>query len=528
MNTAPANTHEQKIYTQLREKWRCGDGLLGVSQMLPRAVKNYGDRVALECPKRTVTYRQWWLEVLRAAQWLRAEGVKRGDHVLLFSHNSTEFYVVYCAIWHLGAVVVPLNVYLHEREVAGIIRDAKPRLILSTPALENTMNAALARLNGDAVARYDLEEHIWQESFDADAIAPLEKALPVTNCASSDTAVILYTSGTTGVPKGVMLSAKNVMTNGLQVLARFEVVVGASENDRFLSILPLFHVFAQNTCLWLPLLLGASIVIVPRIERRALREGLEKNPTMFFGFPALYGLLALMKTAPLDTVRLFVSGADALSDKIRAAFAMVYGRKICSGYGLTEAAPVVAADGRNHDKPTNSVGETLMGVTCEVRSDDGTALPVGSVGTLWVQGDNVMQGYYNAPEQTKKVLVDGWLNTGDLASMNEHGEVLIAGRAKELIINKGFNIYPQEIENVLLRHPAVIKAAVIGSAKGGADEVPVAFIALRDGYAVKEKELAALCKENLAPYKVPRTITQLADLPMTATGKIDKKKLSVT
>lgn len=521
-----SNRQEQRYYTNLQQQWTRGDGLLSVSQMLPRAAQRYPERTALEAPDRTMTYAAWWHEVLRCAQWLRAEGVQRGDRVMIFANNSCEFYVSYFAIWHLGAIAVPLNIYFHERELAGVIQDANPRLILTRTAQKDTVLAAIARLDGQKAALHNLDEVMWEEPFDAEANKALEKALPVQKIASDDTAVILYTSGTTGVPKGVMLSSKNVMTNALQVLARFEVVVGPNKNDRFLSILPLFHVFAQNTCCWLPVMLGAAIIIVPRIERRALREGLEKAPTMFFGFPALYGLLAMMKTAPLDSVRLFVSGADALPDKIRAAFAMVYGRKICSGYGLTEAAPVVAADGLNRDKPTNTVGELLQGVECQVRDDAGTLLPVGDVGTLWIKGDNVMQGYYNAPQQTARVLIDGWLNTGDLACINEQDEVVIAGRSKDLIINKGFNIYPQEVENILLRHPAVIKAAVLGRAEGSSGEVPVAFIALRDGYKVQQSELAALCKENLAAYKVPRTITQLADLPMTATGKIDKKKLS--
>ena len=409
-----SNTREWGFYTNLRQQWAQGDGLLSVSQMLARAAHRYPNRTALEEPERTVTYAAWWQEVLHCAQWLRAEGVQRGDRVMIFANNSCEFYVAYFAIWHLGAIAVPLNIYFHERELAGVISDANPRLILTRTAFTDTVSAALARAQNNSVAVHNLDEVMWEDPFDAALTPVLEKALPEQHFAANDTALILYTSGTTGVPKGVMLSSQNIMTNALQVLARFKTVVGPSEHDRFLSILPLFHVFAQNTCCWLPVMLGAAIIIVPRIERRALREGLEKAPTMFFGFPALYGLLALMKTAPLDSVRLFVSGADALPDKIRAAFAMVYGRKICSGYGLTEAAPVVAADGLNHDKPTNTVGELLQGIESEIRNDSGAVVPIGSVGTLWIKGDNIMQGYYNAPEQTANVLVNGWLNTSPL------------------------------------------------------------------------------------------------------------------
>ena len=198
--------------------------------------------------------------------------------------------------------------------------------------------------------------------------------------------------------------------------------------------------------MWLPVILGSAIIIVPRIDRRAILNGLQHRPTMFFGFPALYGLLVMMRTAPLESIKLFVSGADALPDKIRMAFALVYGRKICSGYGLTEASPVVAVDNTMYDNPTHVVGTPLQGICAQVRDDNGREVNVGDVGTLWIKGDNVMQGYYGAPEQTASILKNGWLNTGDLASIDQHGAIAIVGRCKDVIINKGFNIYPQEIE----------------------------------------------------------------------------------
>jgi long-chain acyl-CoA synthetase len=277
--------------------------------------------------------------------------------------------------------------------------------------------------------------------------------------------------------------------------------------------------------MWTPLMLGASVIIVPRIERRSILKGLQEKPTVFFGVPALYGLMVMMRNAPLDSVKLFVSGADALPDKIRMAFALVYGRKIASGYGLTEASPVIAVDGSPHDYATNVVGTPVAGVSCEIRDKGGHALPIGMVGTLWVKGDNVMQGYHNEPGQTSAILVDGWLNTGDLASIDVEGKIAISGRCKDIIINKGFNIYPQEIENVLLRHPAVVKAAVVGKQDNDVGQIPVAYVAVRDGRSLTQEEVAKFCRQNLAAYKVPRSITCLEDLPMTATGKIDKKQL---
>jgi long-chain acyl-CoA synthetase len=334
----------------------------------------------------------------------------------------------------------------------------------------------------------------------------------------------LYTSGTTGKPKGVMLSCKNVMTNTLQDHARL-ISTDQREEESFFSVLPLFHVFAQNTCLWLPVLIGAKSIIVKKIDRKLILKGLYKKPTMFLGFPALYGLLCLLKTAPLESVRMFISGADAMPDKIRMAFSLIYGRKICAGYGLTEAAPVIAVNHENESLATQFVGYVLPGIECDIRDDEEKSLPKNSIGTLWVKGDNVMMGYYKAEEQTQAVLKDGWLNTGDLGYINKDGYLAISGRIKDLIIHKGFNIYPQEIENVLLSHPAVSQAAVVGLQDSDTGQIAVAYVGAKGDLVNLDKDLRRLCSANLAGYKIPKKFVCLDKLPMNATGKIDKKQL---
>ena len=519
-------TSEKDRFESFKAQWSTGNHLVSVDQLLPRAVAAHGDKPALIEPDRTLTYRQWWFYTLSMVTKLERMGVKAGDRVVLYATNSCEFYISYFAIWHLGAIVVPLNVYLHEREMAGILRDADPAAIVLLASMTDKMHAARDLAPTVTAEQLILDDSFWQQHhYSRTRLDQLDAVCPAIHRKLSDTAVILYTSGTTGVPKGVMLSSRNVVTNALQVLARFDSTVTTDGHERFFSVLPLFHVFAQNACMWLPVMLGSAIIIVPRIDRRAILNGLQHKPTMFFGFPALFGLLVMMRNAPLDAVKLFVSGADALPDKIRMAFALVYGRKIASGYGLTEASPVIAVDHSSYDNPTNVVGTPVVGVTCQIRDDNEVAVPTGSVGTLWVKGDNVMQGYYNAPELTAPILKNGWLNTGDLATIDADGVVAIVGRCKDVIINKGFNIYPQEIENVLLRHPAVIKAAVVGKADGDVGQIPVAYVAVREGQDLTQDEIAKFCKQNLAVYKVPKSITCLADLPMTATGKIDKKQL---
>ncbi|MBU1008026.1 AMP-binding protein [Candidatus Dependentiae bacterium] len=516
---------EVTFYDEIKERFSWSGGLLHVSDFLRRAFQMYSNNVALIGTDRTLTYKELYFRSLQVAHLLKQNGITSRDHVLLYCENSVEFYIFYYAIWLRGAVAVPINIFLHEKELAYIIKDSESRAILT---LSSRVEKLEALSGNDLLEKLPLvltEKDIdWSESAPCSmrsADDPFaDQALGI-----DALALLLYTSGTTGVPKGVMLSSRNILTNSMQDYARLRMF--SDERERFLAVLPLFHVFAQNTCMWLPLLTGSVVIVVPRIERRYILDGLRKKPTLFFGFPALYGLLCLMKTAPLESIKRFVSGADAMPDKIRVAFAMIYGRKICSGYGLTEAAPVIAINHDNESLLTNVVGRPVVGIDCEIRDDSGKCLASGEIGDLWVRGDNVMLGYYKAPEETAKVLKDGWLNTGDLASFDENGNLAIQGRSKDLIIHKGFNIYPQEVENVLMSHPAVFKAAVIGRNEAVVGQVPIAFIATRDDKDRIEQSLRALCSDNLASYKIPRKFICLDDLPMSPTGKIDKKQLQM-
>jgi long-chain acyl-CoA synthetase len=273
--------------------------------------------------------------------------------------------------------------------------------------------------------------------------------------------------------------------------------------------------------------MGITIILSPRIDRHSILEVLAHNPTFFVGVPALYGLLCLMKTAPLNSVKLFASGGDALPDKIRAGFELIYRRKLVNGYGLTETSPVVAAMLDDALAPTNTIGNPVHGITIEIRGEDGeTVLPQGQSGTIWVRGDNVMLGYHNAPEATATILKNGFFNTGDCAYIDTKGRLVITGREKDLIIHKGVNIYPQEIENVLMNHPLVLAAGVVGTPDPDVGEHVIAFVQVRTLTPHIEQELKKLCQQMIAAYKVPRTfICQTDELPMTATRKVDKKQL---
>lgn len=519
-------TPELEVFASIKKSLTAKDKLIFAGSLLKRAYLHYPNNIALIQADRSIPYKELYLRSILLGNNLTQAGVKVRDNVILFYENSIEFYIAYFAIWQLGAVVVPLNIFLHPKELAHIIADSKPTAIISSQSLRPKLDSLIPEFLSSLPIILD------DQAFEGTALTPHEEqdllsSFKVTELEPDELCVLLYTSGTTGVPKGVMLSSKNIVTNIMQGYARF-TLCGMKTQERFFCVLPLFHVFAQNSCLWLPIMIGATVIVVPKIDRKLITEGLEQRPTLFFGFPALYGLLCLMKTAPLDSIKLFISGADMLPDKIRAGFAAVYGRKICSGYGLSEASPIVAVNHLNNEQHTTVVGPPIAGIQCDIRSDDGVSLGVNTIGNLWIKGDNIMMGYYKAPDATACVLVDGWLNTGDMARKDELGNLAISGRSKDIIIHKGFNIYPAEIENVLMKHPSVFKAAVIGQDEEMSGQVAIAFLAVKKIDTDLEKNLRDLCAHNLAAYKIPRKFICLEDLPMNATGKVDKKKLFST
>ena len=510
---------EKHSFDNIKQEFTEDGKLVYAGNLLRLAYQNYSDKIALICDDEKISYKEFYFRTVLLSEKLRKLGIKPRDKVILYSGNSIDFHIAYFAIWQVGAIIVPVNVFLHDKELLYVVDNSDATSIFVSNEFKERIEKLLSEKEFKNINMVLTDDDIdWK--------APVKDNIEFesTDLDPEELCLLLYTSGTTGKPKGVMLSSKNIMTNTLQDYARL-MSTNKIEKESFFSVLPLFHVFAQNTCLWVPVMTGSQIIVVKKIDRKSILKGLKKKPTLFFGFPALYGLLCLLKTAPLDSIRMFISGADAMPDKIRMAFGLIYGRKICAGYGLTEAAPVIAVNHEHESLATQFVGFTFVGIDCDIRDDEEKSLPKDQIGTLWVKGDNVMMGYYKAPAATEKVLKDGWLNTGDLGYINEQGYLAISGRSKDLIIHKGFNIYPQEIENVLLSHPAVYQAAVIGREDSSSGQIPVAFVAFKGKNEKLESLLRELCAANLASYKIPRKFICLEKLPMNATGKIDKKQL---
>ena len=504
---------EVELYNELYSVLIEQEHINHLGLILQHAATLYANDTALICQDTSMTYRELYFHACTVSNMLKDRGIKPHDRVLLLMENSIAFYVAYFGIIQTGAVVVPLNTFLHEKELVHIISDAQPAFFICT-------SSRTAKIREFAT---NLPPMIDEQTLGLKDPVPAQiPEFKVTTLPFDAMVALLYTSGTTGFPKGVMLSSRNILTNVVQVIARF----GMIRQERILAVLPLFHSLAQNVCVWCSIMMGCTVIIVPKIERRALLAGLNQKPTVFIGVPALFGVLCLLKTAPLEGISYFVSGGDALPDKISAAFKMVYRRKICCGYGTTEASPVVSVDMEDSLEPVTCTGKVVVGVECAIKDEHWVTLPANEVGQLWLKGPTIMLGYYNAPEINKECFKNGWFATGDLAYFNDDNKLVITGRIKDLIVNKGIKIYPQEVENVILLSPHVLAVGVIGQNDQDAGQVPVAYVTVRQMTPGIEDALKQLCMQHLAAYKVPRQfICSTEQLATTATGKVDKKVL---
>lgn len=498
---------EAKVQERL-QMWQQDGHLIDVSQFLSRAANLWPETTAYICGNDSITYQVLAQASNALAEHLISQGVKAEDRVLIYYENSIDFFIAYFAIWHIGAIVAPLSIFLKEEEILRIISDAKPTALVISDNLYNNISPekltpALIRTEAINKAKNAHTDTTKPHKRDIHAIAAL-----------------LYTSGTTGFPKAVMLSSSNILHNIAQLLSSIDI----NFQTRTFCPLPLFHCLPQNVCVWATCLVGGTAITTPKIDRRSLLKAIDEKPNVIVAVPALYGLFCLMKNLDFSSVNYFACGADILPDKIRTGFELIYRRKIINGYGMTECSPFISAELDDALVPTSSVGRPFPGIQIAIRDDKNEEMPEGSIGTIWIKGSNVMMGYYQAPEATEAILKNGWLNTGDLGRLVDD-KLELCGRVKDLIINKGIKIYPQEIEQHLLRHPQVAHAAVIGRQIDG-EEIPIAFVAAAGNASSSlEQELLQWCKEHLSFYKIPRKIIILKELPMNQTGKVDKKKL---
>ncbi len=453
----------------------------------------------------------------RMATMLAGRGVSAGDRVAMLMPNVAYFPVVYYAILRLGAIVVPMNPLLKSGEIAYAWDDSGARVAVVFPLFAAEATKAASVSGVDVII-------VEPGEFDAQ-LAELDPYEKVETRTASDTAVILYTSGTTGQPKGAELTHANLTSN---VLATIETLMPMAPGDVVFGGLPLFHSFGQTVGLNSAMAGGACLTLLPKFDgEQALSIVDHDRVTVFLGVPTMYmGLLAVKDRGRFDTttLRIAASGGASLPLEVLRGVEEAFEVTLLEGYGLSETSPVASF---NHpDRPTKpgSVGVPIRGVQFGLRDVDDHEVGFGEIGEIVIRGENLMKGYWQRPDATDEAIRDGWFHSGDLATRDEDGFYFIVDRVKDMIIRNGFNVYPREVEEVLYRHPSVAEVAVFGVPDAAHGEEVAALVTLKEGASATDQELTDFVKAEIAAYKYPRII-RFGPIPKGPTGKILKREI---
>ncbi len=441
-------------------------------------------------------------------------GVKPGDRVAIWLKNCPEFVESVFGILNAGGVIVPLNNFLKASEAGYILNDGGIDVLICDAELGAHFPELSALRPNLKMLKIEDFASLQAGGHDVgNGLARTEK----------DLAVIIYTSGTTGKPKGAMLSHGNLLHN----VESCRVVLATVEDDCLAVILPLFHTYMMTVGIFLPFTVGGSIVLVKSLHppRAMLQEIFSRRATILPAVPAFYRMLA-GATLPLPLpIRIFISGSAPLPMQTLKEFEEKFKVPLLEGYGLSEASPVVSKNPIKGVRKAGSIGLPISNVEMSVQDDNGKILGVNETGEICVRGGNVMQGYWNLPEETKKAFRDGWLLTGDVGHRDADGYYFITDRKKDMLIVNGINVYPREIEEVIYHFPGVKEAAVIGIKDERRGELPMAFVSPAEGQTIDEKALLQFIREKLADYKTPKQVVFMPALPKNATGKILKTEL---
>ncbi|WP_055530317.1 long-chain-fatty-acid--CoA ligase [Streptomyces graminilatus] len=490
-----------------------------LAEFLVRTALRQPERPALRLGSKTVDYAELDELSARAASMLLAEGVRPGDRVALTLPNVPEFVVLYYGILRAGAVVVPMNPLLKARETEYHLRDSGAVLLFEWH---------LAPGEGAQGAEAAGVRHL---SVEPDAFGALlaghRPHSEVAAVAEDDVAVLLYTSGTTGRPKGAALTHAGLRHNTGTTVVHVEQL---TPDDVIVGCLPLFHIFGQTCAMNAAVHGGATLVLVPRFDPQTVLDTIARDrATVFEGVPTMYAALLGhpgADRADTSSLRMCVSGGAALPVEILHSFEHTFGCVILEGYGLSETSPVVSFNHPDRPRKAGSIGTPVRDVEVRLLGESGKEVAPGEVGEIVVRGPILMKGYWNRPEDTAAVIPDGWLRTGDLARRDDDGYLYIVDRKKDLIIRGGYNVYPREIEEVLHEHPAVALAAVLGVPDDHLGEEIAAAIVLRPGALATAEELREFTKRQVAAYKYPRHVWLMDALPMGPSGKILKRRIT--
>ncbi|MFJ2092812.1 long-chain fatty acid--CoA ligase [Streptomyces sp. NPDC087901] len=513
--------------------------MLNLATLLENSARSVPDRTAVVLGVQRTTYAELDAAARRVAGLLRSRGIGPGDKVALSCPNVPWFPIVYYGILKAGAAVVPLNVLLKSREIAYHLADSEARAFF---CFEGGADLPMGQEGWSGFGEAPGCEDFFLMTASPTGHSPIAGAETLTSALAgrssdfetvatepSDTAVILYTSGTTGRPKGAELSHSNLMLN----VTTCHKLFGEIEHDVHLVALPLFHSFGQVVQMNSGLASQATLVLLPRFDASSALALMVRHAVTFFaGVPTMYWSLLEAERPEVDlsriarTLRMAGSGGSALPVEIHRRFGERFGVTVMEGYGLSETSPVATFAPRGEQVRPGSIGRPVWGVEVDLVDKDWAPVrDASAIGEIAVRGHNVMKGYYNRPEATAEVMRNGWFRTGDLARRDSDGWFYIVDRAKDMILRGGFNVYPREIEEVLLTHPSVSTAAVIGVPHDRHGEEVKACVVRTPGAILTEEELIAWCREEMAGYKYPRIVEFLDALPTNATGKILKREL---
>jgi long-chain acyl-CoA synthetase len=513
--------------------------MLNLAVLLEDSAREAPGKPAVIFNDRTLPYAAVNAAANQVANGLAALGIGRGDKVALSCPNLPYFPIVYYGILKSGATVVPLNVLLKGREIAYHLQDSDAKAYF---CFQGTPDLPMGQFGYEGFQQVDSCKHFFMMTADPAAPSPIEgtqtlgmlmhqrpPTFDTVMTDADDTAVILYTSGTTGNPKGAELSHANMVFN-----ARLsDTMYARSLNDVHLITLPLFHSFGQTVQMNAGFYNQAALTLLPRFDPDAALSIMERdNVTIFAGVPTMYWAMLnhpnpekfdLAKIA--GNLRLAVSGGSAMPVEVMRAFEEKFKVQILEGYGLSETSPVATFNRVDRPSKPGSVGLPVWGVSVRVVDQHDNDVAQGELGEIVIKGHNIMKGYYKKPEATADAMRNGWFHSGDIGRFDEEGFLYITDRVKDMIIRGGFNVYPREIEEVMMTHPAVSLAAVVGISDDQHGEEIKAYVIPKPGAACDPEELREWCKENMAAYKYPRVIEVRESLPMTATGKILKREL---
>jgi long-chain acyl-CoA synthetase len=516
---------------------------LNLASVLEHQARLTPHRTAITFRDKHLTYEQLDGRVSQVAGAFHGMGIGAGKRVALSCPNLPWFPIAYYGILKAGAVVVPLNVLLKPREIAYHLQDSDAQALI---VFEGTPELPMAEM-----ARAACEEagcpNLIVMTADPAAASPVSPAVTLGQLMHDkptqfetrrhhpdDTAVILYTSGTTGRPKGAELTHENMLLNAIACRDMFLPAMRAGfDQEVSLVTLPLFHSTAQTCQMNAGLYGGFRLVLLPRFDAATVLETMRREQVGFWiGVPTMYWtLLQHVSATGLDTapiaasLRVCVSGGAPMPVEVMRQFEQTFGVRILEGYGLSETSPVACFNQMHKPSKPGTVGQAIFGVDVRIVDDNGAVLPDGQPGEVIIRGPNVMKGYLNNPEATSEATRGGWFHTGDIGTIDADGYISIVDRKKDMVLRGGFNVYPREIEDVMLTHAAVSMVAVVGVPDARLGEEIKAYVVLKPGAQIAADELIEWCKEQMAAYKYPRIIEFRGSLPVSPTGKVLKREL---